>query len=297
MRSHFKQARFTWLAAALAGMVGSSSAYADSPLSNLTFGLSGGLESFHLKEISNGSRLLAESGNRYVITALLDNRDRYDPQTTLLYHLEAASYWGQVDYDGQSQSVDPTQSNLPFNSQTDYQGGRGEALLGYRFMPSLLPRSIEVLGGIGLDTWSRRIKDGTTANGTPVSGIKEVYRAYYGKIALAMSDLFPSSWHNHLQAGLKMPFSINEDVSLRAAGYDSDVSLSPGNSISGFIKLVMESRPDKDKTGNLLISVYYDSFRLDSSPSKTVTLNGNPIQVWQPETHIDIFGVQAGYRF
>ena len=124
-----------------------------------------------------------------------------------------------------------------------------------------------------------------------------MYRAYYGKVALGMTDLIPSSWHNHLQVGLKMPFSINEDVSLRAIGYDSDVTVSPGNSYSGFIKLVMESRPDKEKAGNLLISVYYDSFRFDPSPSKTVTQSGNPIQVWQPETHIDIIGVQAGYRF
>ena len=298
MRLYLKQARFTWLAATLTCMVWSSSADADSPTSNLAIGVSGGLEHFHLEEFSgNGSSLLTESGYRYVITALLDNRDRYDPQSSLLYHLEAAAYWGQVDYNGLSQSVDPTQSNLPFNSQTDYQGGRGEASLGYRFKPSILPRGIEVLGGIGLDAWSRRIKDGTTINGTPVSGIKEEYQAYYGKIALGMTDLIPFSWRNHLQVGLKMPFNINEDVKLGAVGYDSDVSVSPGNSPSGFIKLVMESRPDKDKPGNLLISIYYDGFRFDPSSSKTVTRNGNPIQVWQPETHIDIIGVQAGYRF
>jgi hypothetical protein len=296
MHLHLKQSSALLRLTLLFGMIWSTAGRADSLTPS--WGLSGGLEYFHLKEISSsGSRLLSESGERYVVTAILDNQDRYNLKTPFFYHLEAAAYSGEVNYDGQSQSVSTAQGNQPFRSHTDYEGGRAEAMLGYRVKPSMLPRAIDLLGGVGFDGWSRHIKDGTTANGTVVSGIKENYYVYYGKLALGMTELFPLSWHNHLQAGIKMPFRIDEDVNLRAAGYDNDISLSPGNTYSGFVRLVMEAPPAAGKTGNLLVSFYYDGTRFDHSPSKTVTQNGNPVQVWQPETHIDIFGVQVGYRF
>ena len=80
-------------------------------------------------------------------------------------------------------------------------------------------------------------------------------------------------------------------------GYDSDLTLSPGNTFSGFIKLQLEPQSIDNKPGNLVINVYYDSFRFDPSKAKTVTRNGSPVQVWQPETHMDILGLQLGYRF
>lgn len=296
---HFsKSPRLVWPAAALAIAISIPAADADVPLYNFTIGMSGGLEYFHLRELnSSDTRLLSESGNRYVITGFLDNRDRYDPDAAWHYHLEAAAYGGQVDYDGQSQSVDPLQNNLPFTSQTDYQGGRGEALLGYRLQSGILILPLELLGGVGFDGWGRQIQNGTTGNGTPVSGIKEDYRVYYGKLALGMTDLFSGKWHNRLLVGLKRPFKVNEDVSLRAVGYDSDVTLSPGNSFSGFAKLTLESRPNEGRTGNLLVNIYYEGYRFASSPSKTVTRSGNPVLVGQPQTRVDSFGLQAGYRF
>jgi hypothetical protein len=263
-----------------------------------SFGISGGVESFHLKEIgSTGTRLVSETGNRFVATALFDNYKRYESEIPLLYHLEASVYLGQVNYDGQSQSLDPAQNNLPVRSQTDYQGGRAEALLGYRFNPSVVPRGIELLGGLGVDSWNRRIQDGTASNGTQISGIKETYRAYYGKAAVGFADLFSPTLHSHLLFGIKMPLNINEEVNLSNLGYDNDVSVSPGNTYSGFIYLVLEPQSKNGSPGNMIFSAYYDGFRFDPSKSKTATRNGSSIQIWQPETHIDVFGVQIGYRF
>lgn len=292
----FKQSSAVLKTATFSLMIFSPSISTAAPA--MSFGLSGGLESFQLKEFSStGTRLVSETGNRFVATTFLDNNKRYDPDISLLYHLEAAAYLGQVNYDGQSQSLDPAQNNLPVNSETDYQGGRAEGLLGYRFKPSIIRHDIELMGGLGVDGWSRRIQDGTASNGSLVSGIKETYRAYYGKVALGFTDLFSSTLHSNLLFGLKLPFSINEEINLRNLGYDNDISLSPGNTYSGFIKLVLEPQPKKEKSGNLIFSAYYDGFRFDPSKSKTVTRNGSPIQIWQPETHIDVFGVQIGYRF
>ena len=263
-----------------------------------TVGLNGGIEAFRLKEFDGtGARLLSETGNRYIITAFLDNGDKYDPKAQLLYHLEASAYWGQVDYDGKSQSVDPAQSSLPLLSQTEYRGGRTEALLGYRFRSSISLRTMEVMGGVGGDSWHRRIHSATTSNGTLVSGIEEFYKVFYGKIAFGLSNLLASTWHSQLQFGIKLPFYISEDINLSKVGYDSDLSLSPGKTYSGFISLLLEPRSKNIKTGNPVIRIYYDGYRFDTSKAKTVTRNGSPVQVWQPETHIDTLGIQIGYRF
>lgn len=263
-----------------------------------TVGINAGLEYFHLQEFDNsGVRLLSETGNRYVTTVFLDNGDKYRFETPLVYHLEASAYGGQVDYDGKSQSIDPNQSNIPLTSQTDYWGGRGEAMLGYRYKLSSHPAAIELLGGVGIDSWNRSIHNAIAANGTAISGIEETYTAYYGKAALGLSDLFPSSWHSHLQFGIKRPFNISEDVGLSKVGYDNDLTISPGNAYSGFVNLLIEPPAKDDKPGNLIISAYYDGFRFDPSKAKTATRGTSSDRVWQPETHIDIFGVQIGYRF
>lgn len=285
-----------WRAALISVITLTSSLCAAAPA--VTVGLSGGLESFRLKEFDNGgARLLSEAGYRYVTTAFLDNVGKYDLQTPLLYHAEVSAYWGQVDYDGQSQSVDPAQSNLPLSSQTDYQGGRGEAMAGYRFPVPGGIRAIELMGGMGVDVWSRSIHSATTSNGTLVSGIKEIYNAYYGKAALGLSNLFTSTWRNHVEFGVKMPFSISETINLSKVGYDSDLTVYPGNSYSLFAKLLLEPPPKGNKPGNMVIKLYYDGFRFDPSKTKTVGHNGSLVYVWQPETHMDIFGLQLGYRF
>jgi len=260
-------------------------------------GLSGGLEGFHLKEIdSSGTRLLSETGRRYVATAFLDDSDKYEFKTPLLYHLEASTYWGQVDYEGMSQSITPGQNNLPLLSQTDYLGGRAEAMVGYRFMLPNHSSAIELLGGMGVDGWKRRIHSAVASDGTAVSGIEERYTAYYGKIALGLSNLYPSGWYSHLQFGVKIPVDIIEYVYLSKVGYDNDLTLNPGNTLSGFVDLQFESS-HSDKAGNPVFRIYYDAFRFDPSAAKSANRGTSTDHVWQPETRIDIFGLQIGYRF
>ena len=257
-------------------------------------GISGGLELFREKEFVGTA--VKETGNRYIATAFLDNGGKYDINTTLLYHLEASTYLGQIDYNGRTQSSIPSQNNLPLSSKTDYLGGQAEGILGYRFKISGSPHAIELLGGLGIDTWRRDIHDSTASNGTPTSGITESYNVYYGKIALGYSGML-HNWHSHLIIGFKEPLKIIEHVNLIRAGYDNNVTLHPGNRYSGFIKVEFEPQLKDGKTGNWIISVYYDGYRFDPSDSKPATLNGVSNQTSQPETHIDVYGLQIGYRF
>lgn len=285
-----------WIAPCLLYGCWTTAASAESSLDPVP-SVSGGLEYFHLQELNTGgARLLAETGYRYVIRATLDSAGRYDPVARLLYHLELAGYAGPVDYDGQSQSIDPHQNNLPFSTTTHYQGVRAEAVGGVRLTPETMSRSLDLIGGLGADTWRRQIDSGTTAAGTAVSGVEEIYQVVYAKAGLGMSDLWSGRWHNYLQAGLKLPIKVNEDVNLRAVGYDRNLSLSPGNAYSGFAELTLEA-PADGTCGNLLLSLYYQGLRFDPSPSKLASRGNTVVSVWQPETHIDVFGLQLGYRF
>jgi hypothetical protein len=260
--------------------------------------IAGGVEYFHLKELdAGGGRLLSEAGYRYQISALLDNADRYDSRARLLYHLEVTAYAGPVNYDGQSQSIDPSQNNLPFSSATDYRGLRAEALAGYRLAPETMPRTLDLIAGLGADAWLRRIDGGNAIDGTAVSGIEEAYRVFYAKAGLGMSDLWSDGWHNYLQVGLKLPVKVIEDVNLRAVGYDDNLSLSPGNAYSGFASLTLEAPRTAGTRGNLLVRLYYEGLRFEPSPRKLADRGNTLVSVWQPETHIDLIGLQAGYRF
>lgn len=258
--------------------------------------VSGGVEYFHLKEMNlSGTRLLSETGYRYVVRAIVDNAGRYDRSAAFLYHLEFAGYAGPVNYDGQSQSIDPNHDKLPFATTTRYQGMRAAAIAGYRLTPETLSRSLDLLGGVGAEAWRRQIDSGTAIDGTRVSGIEEIYQVYYAKAGIGLSDLWSGGWHDQFQVGLKLPFKIIEDVNLRAAGYDENLRLFPRNAYSGFAQLTLES--PRTSGGDLLLSLYYEGLRLDPSPSKLAS-HGNSIEtVWQPETHIDVFGLQVGYRF
>lgn len=254
-----------------------------------------GVEHFHLEEISGaGKRFLEESGPRYVLSGRFGNETH--PNAVRLYHLEAAAYTGTVDYNGQTQSVDPAKSNIALNSETEYQGGRLEAMLGYRFRPPLFPQGLDTLVGVGLDNWRRHVKGGLDATDTPVSGIEENYRVYYSRFALGIHGPDSSAVRLHLQAGLTLPLTISEDVKLKQLGFDHDTTVSPGNAVSGFVALNLESRPAWLKSDSLLLTLYYDGYRFKRSDSETVTRSGTPYQVSQPKTEIDIFGLQVGCR-
>ena len=103
-------------------------------------------------------------------------------------------------------------------------------------------------------------------------------------------------WYNHVQFGVKIPFNIVETVYLSKLGYDNDLTLNPGNAYSGFLDLQFE--PSRgDKVGNPVFRVYYDAFRFNPSAAKTVISGTRTDQAYQPETRIDVFGLQIGYRF
>jgi len=240
------------------------------------FAVQGGFERFRWQEFDNGARLLEESGTLLAIGATWNNFRRSDPGT--LYNLNGRRYLGQVNYDGQACTL--SGSCVPSKTRTNYDGLQGEGLAGYHFGDQF---GFDLLAGVGGDIWLREIKDTATASG----GI-ENYLILYTKLGAGLSiNNEQSAYRFHL--GIKYPFFTYE----HADGVDGGVDLSPGKRMSGFAKFDAEFGA-KNQT-HFGLTIYYDSYRFSTSPREPATIGGIPALVWQPESHMDIIGVQLAY--
>ena len=259
-------------------------AYADeaSPRPALTVNV--GVESFRWTEYDAGQRLLRESGPRLTVGLALDHLLHGDLAKP--YAVEIRGYLGFIDYDGQ------TQAGISAKTDVNYFGVSGEVMGGVRLAGS---RRVDLLGGLGMDTWTRDIQDGVAADGSPALGYQEDYFILYGK--LGPGFLFKNgATRSYLQFGIKYPFFTYERVYLSTIGFDSDVDLKPGKKISGFAKWRISSGQEGDKS-RFGAGIYYDSFRFSASGSKTVTGGSALYSVHQPESRMDVLGARLEYYF
>ena len=257
----------------------STPATAQEHASELNKELNAGIEIFRWQEFdAGGTRLLTESGPRLFIAAAINNTDNV--KQGFFYEAIARGYTGNVDYDGQD-------SNGIFtSSRTTYSGFGLQLNGGFRVIGRI---DVDMLAGVGLDTWRREIKDDENALGNVVSGITEDYSIQYITLAMGLPQRF-SNAEGYLKIGLKRPFSTNEDVD------DFNVSLSPGKKLSA----IASYKVIFDENGKNLISsimFYYDSFRFSKSQDKVTVVGGVPIQVRQPESSMDMIGVAIGHTF
>ncbi len=274
---------YLWVILALC-MIAAPAVSADEVASKPSFAVNAGVESFRWEEFSGGQRLLTETGPRLVVGITADHLQQGDQ--TNPYALEARAYLGVVDYDGQ------TQSGVSAKTDVDYFGVSAEAMGGLRLAGS--PR-MDLLGGVGVDTWTRELQDGTTANGSVALGYREDYFILYGK--LGPGFLFQNETsRSYLQFGLKYPLYTYERAYLADIGFDSDVDLSPGKQLSGYAKWQMNWGRETDKP-RFGVSFYYDSYRFSASASKTVSAGSALYSVHQPESRMDVLGARLEYYF
>ena len=273
---------YPWVILALC-MIAAPAVFADEAASKPVFAVNAGLESFRWEEFSGGQRLLTETGPRLVVGLTLDHLQQGDQ--TNPYSAEARAYLGVIDYDGQ------TQSGVSAKTDVDYFGVSAEVMGGLRLAGSRM----DLLGGVGVDTWTRELQDGVTANGAVALGYREDYFILYGK--LGPGFLFRSETRRaYLQFGLKYPLYTYERAYLTDIGFDSDVELAPGKQLSGYAKWQMNWGRETDKP-RFGVSFYYDSFRFSASGSKAVSAAGTWYSVHQPESRMDVLGARLEYYF
>ena len=265
-------------------VIGVPAAFADETAPKPPLTVNVGVESFRWEEFSGGQRLLSETGPRLVVGFTLDRL--LQGNQTNPYSAEVRAYLGVVDYDGQ------TQSGVSAKTDVDYFGVSAEVMGGLRLAGSL---RMDLLGGLGVDTWTRDIQDGVTANGAAALGYREDYFILYGK--LGPGFLFQSEARRaYLQFGLKYPLYTYERAYLSSIGFDGDVELAPGKQLSGYVKWQMNWGRETDKP-RFGVSFYYDSFRFSASASKTVSAAGALYRVHQPESRMDVLGARLEYYF
>ena len=161
------------------------------------FGVKGGFENFQWEELDdNGTRLLEETGLRFAITGFLGNTTR--TQDIFIYHVEAKSYLGSVDYDGH------TQSGISVTTTTNYIGFSLDGEVGARVGQLNGPFFWDFVAKIKLDTWTRELENGQTIYGDPVSGGKEQYVIF--NIGMGTGPEWHSGgWAGRVIFGAKLP--------------------------------------------------------------------------------------------
>lgn len=248
--------------------------------------LSVGIERFVWEEFSDGQRLLKEDGLRLAVGLKNDTFDRPSPGS--VYSLEGRFYFGQVDYDGRTQSDISAYDGLPLQSDTLYLGALGEALFGQRFGEQ---RAVDLLAGIGVNNWVREIQASQTMSGNTIvltGDAVEQYFILYTKLGLGFYRRGVSRY-GHFQIGAKHPFYTYEYVD------DIDLTLEPGGEWSGYAQLRIGAAGRS--AARFDVTVYYDSFRFGRSPGEFFTRNGTPYIAFQPESHMDVVGLTAGFYF
>lgn len=221
----------------------------------------------------SGTRILEESGPRYFL-GISDTKEMA-PHWEMTFDMRM--YAARVSYEGQTNSTPPQ----PFTTHTDYHGLSAELTTIGFLNDESAPQRWGVLGTLGVDAWQRDINSKLT-----VAGYTETYHISYGRLGLAVVG---NAWR--LEGGVKYPFATHEAVGLSAVGYDN-AALSPTPAISAFASA--HYRIDS----RWQIIGYYDSYRFDKSPVKTLTSGGIPVgTVWQPKIEQDRYGLGFSYQF
>ncbi len=240
-----------------------------------------GLELFRWQEFDNSDiRLLTEQGPRARIKFSHNNEARLTDG--ILYSVSGSLYGGDVEYDGQSQPGGHFSA-----ADVDYAGVSGELRGGYRLANFFRGgRSLDLLVGAGIDSWTREIGSGVNSQGNPVQGLVEDYKIAFTRFALGMENravLWKSLW----RLGIKYPVFTKETLDVPS------VDLDPGKEASVFFTYRFQLVNGSNLDEGTFIYFMYDSYRFSKSPAVT----SGAFLVHQPRSSMDIVSLSIGRAF
>jgi hypothetical protein len=240
-----------------------------------------GAEGFSWREYDQGRRLLAETGPRLRLSAAYGNV--LTATSGLLFDLSITGQAGEVDYDGQDNS------GRFVASHTRYHGYGVEAQVGYRHDLSAAGLALDVFGGLNLTGWRRDIRSGVNSLGQAVAGFVEDYTILSGRLGIGLLHS-AGSIPARLVVGATLPVDIDEDLAVRGRS----ITLHPGRRTSAFASWQLSLAPAVDGSPfGTYLRLYWESRRLDPSPARAV----DDLSVWQPESHMDVFGLVLGMKY
>lgn len=227
-----------------------------------SFEIGAGLMAFDYTEFDDNNVFLdGETGLiPGVIVKLKTNKRIY-------YEWEGSLYANEIDYDGQTQGGTPVKTNSDaLIIDTHFK-------MGLNFDPSF-DRGQKLYTGMGYRYWYRNILSGRDINGSPVAGLLEEYRWFYGLLGYEVH--FDAS--NNVKVGfdfrLTKMFNAKMDVDfLGFRGYD-DTSVKLGNKVGARLAMPVAI---KMRDSSLIVTPFYEIIDIGKSNTVSLTRNGNLI--------------------
>jgi len=229
-------------------------------------------ERFEWKEYGvDGHELLKESGYRLGLRWDRHVPDWFAPNWTA----HALLYFGNVDYDGQSQIGEPVEST------TEYYGGRGEGSLNFPLHHAGQLDS-SLFTGAGLHSWLRKLDD---TGGFTDTDYDEWWFSTYLQAGAAVR------WKRSTgtligRAGIRYPVYSRVEYDFVLPDGSSGVSVEPGNDAGYFAELDYES-------GGYVFGLYFEEWNFKRSDTKSE----GGVNIFQPESKQQSIGVQLGISF
>ncbi len=229
-------------------------------------------EQFTWREFGlDGKQILKESGPR--VGLLWERETRHEDAPD--WSVRALAYFGDVDYDGQ------TQLGEPIESTTEYHGIQTDAALR---LPVATGEHTEVIpfAGAGVHTWLRRLDN---TRGFAETGYDEWWVDLYAQAGLDFR------WQQtrgefFARAGIRYPFYTRAEYDFVLPDGTGDASVEPGADISFFGACGY-------RANDYTVSLFAEDTAYDRSETKTY----GQVDVFQPESEQQIFGLQLGVVF
>ncbi len=267
-----------------------------------TFARAIGLEEFYIypfvegfvwKEFAGGKQLLKETGPLFGLgaAASIDLHNK-----ALILKAKSDIFGGQVDYDGQTQSIVidpstgleiPTRESRPVKTNVNYVGLRLEGDIGWRF--GAAETTLEPFAGLGYRWWQRDLQGSTAidTNGIPfpVGGSTEDWQSVYTKFGLRFDSTINPDTRLFAEAGGKYPFYTSN--------ISNSATIEPKGELSAFAELGLRYKWFRP-------SLFYEGFRWSASDQVFIGFvpgTSRRLFLFQPESESHIFGLNLGIAF
>lgn len=239
------------------------------------------VKGFNWKEYDGSDQLLEETGPLFGLGLRLDpNPVKLSAQGRI------EAYFGQVDYDGQ------TFDGVPVEDETAYVGVIGDLDASLpAWVDATKSRSILLFAGGGAHTWQRDLGQENEDLGYTEEWIM-LYARAGGGFYLSETGTVKA----FVAAGVKVPVYTSNSVTVDD-GFDSqDVTLEPKGQPGPFVEAGWRWK-------KYFVNAFYEYIQMDESDPETidVTIPGLagtvPFTLFQPESDVHTFGVNAGLYF
>jgi hypothetical protein len=197
-----------------------------------------------------------------------------DREQGLLFGYRGEIYFGEVNYSGADLFT-----GAPATTNVQYFGVLNEGQLRYRF-PLQGNEHLDAVLAAGADLWRRQFPGNQ----------KEDWGVFYARLGAELGPR-PGKPGWLAAVGLKYPVYTYENAHLTDIGFDQNPTLTPGKDWSAYASIGYRISAHWSVVG------YYDSYRFQQSASVQATFNGQQFSIFQPQSSMDVIGVQVLYSF